>query len=420
MRLRPGTTLILSASALLVLGLGLLLREPTFPLGVPGEWTWSRLGPKIEPVAVDVVLAMVGLLLFAGFAAMGWRRPEPGPAFPGAGGVLGSLACPGRRACAVGGDAGRSSGVRGAEGGHARRIRGSSGYYHVARSEMADPMAFLKSYPEWIRAQDVYHIGTHPPGLFLFTRASLGLMDAAPGLARAVDDGARVFLGDAFRQVAGPMSRADRTALALVALATMLACVGTSVPLYLLLRGSGADPSTSWSAAVLWLLVPSAILFQPTADTAFPFLAASAVALSTRRGPIVALLAGVVLAIGMTCSLVFLAVGLIVGLMHATAAQESIRRRTIRIVLTGAGFLLPTLLGWWISGANPFLIWWWNQANHAGFYGANPRSYGPWILVNAVELTVAIGLPASLWIGVALATHALLGPAGSPFLCWRS
>jgi hypothetical protein len=404
MPLRVARILVLAASALLVAGLAAVLRDPGIPLGVPGEWTWARLGPTVEPVAVDVALGAAGVALYIGFAAAGLRdlaRPGRGKAREAA--WVASLVVAGAFA--------QFSAMSAAPPGFGPAkavtlsMKGSSGYYHVARSEMEDPAAFLRSYPEWIREQDVYHIGTHPPGLFVTTRAALGLMDGAPGLARGIDDGMPVGLSDAFRQIVGPMPRPDRAALVLIAAMTWLACASTSAPLYLLMRGSGFGPSASWSSAALWPLVPSAILFQPTADAAFPLLAASAVALATSRRPIAAALSGLVLAVGMAFTLAFLAVGLIVGLMQATAPGLPVRRRAVLILATGAGFLAPTLLGWLATGANPFLIWWANQRNHAGFYVENPRSFARWLAVNPVELAVALGLAAACWGGVGLASR---------------
>jgi hypothetical protein len=395
--------LLLFASAGLVVGLGGVLRDREIPLGVPGEWTWSRLGEQIEPVAVDVGLAAVGLGLFAGFAAIGRRdlgRLGPQPARWREGGWVAGLVAAGVLAQLAAMTA--SPPGYGIAKAVTLAMTGSSGYYHVAREEMADPMAFLRDYPEWIKGQDVYHVGTHPPGLFVLSRAVLGLMDTSPGLAKGIDAITPRGLSDAFRQIIGPIPRADRAALVLLAGLTMLACAATSAPIYLMMRGSGADPATSWSSAVLWPLVPSAVLFQPTADTAFPLLAAMSVALATRRGPVSSTMAGVVLAFGMACSLVFLAVGLIVGLMLATHKGMPIRRRLLLIGLTGVGFLAPTLLGWAVTGANPFLIWWENQSKHAGFYGENPRSYFPWLVMNPIELIVGLGLSASAWVVVAM------------------
>lgn len=405
MRLRIGRIVVLVAGALLVAGLWGVLRDRSIPLGVEGEWTWTRLGLTIRPAAVNVGLGLAGLALYVGFAAIG-RRDLGNEGRSKAREAAWVVALIGAGAFAQ--LAAMTTAPTGF--GMARAVSlamtGSSGYYHVARSpEMVDSGAFLRTYPEWIKEQDVYHIGTHPPGLFLTSRAALGLMDAFPGLANRVDEGMPGELAVAFREIIGPMPRADRAALVLIAALTWIACASTAVPLYLLVRGSGGDPATSWSAAVLWPLVPSAVLFHPTADTAFPLLATSAVALATRRGPIGPAIAGVLLAVGMAFTLAFLAVGLIVGLMVLTNQDVKIRQRVVLFLATGAGFLVPTLLGWRVSGANPFLIWWANQANHAGFYVENPRSYGPWVMVNPIELAVALGLPATAWAVVGLATR---------------
>ena len=122
-----------------------------------------------------------------------------------------------------------------------------------------------------------------------------------------------------------PIPRADRAALYLASLLTLLACAGTVVPLYLLGR-SALPAAAAWAAAAFWPLVPAANLFQPDADTAYPF--------ALHRGPgpgglggamgsrerglcpalVLAFVAGLVLAVGMFFTLAFLPVGLIVAL----------------------------------------------------------------------------------------------------------
>jgi hypothetical protein len=67
------------------------------------------------------------------------------------------------------------------------------------------------------------------------------------------------------------------------------------------------------------------------------------------------------------------------------------------LAATGAGFLAVTFGFWLAAGANPFVIWWWNQKNHARFYVEYPRTYRAWLVVNPVELAVGIGLPAAVW-----------------------
>ncbi len=121
---------------------------------------------------------------------------------------------------------------------------------------------------------------------------------------------------------------------------------------------------------------------------------------------------GVVLGVGMQLTLAFLAVGLIVALVLFVAGsgpsppQSSLswRRRLVLLLAVGAGFLAVTLGLWALSGANPFVIWWWNQANHARFYDEYPRTYRSWVLMNPVELAVGVGLPVFVWALVGLAT----------------
>src|SRR5437763_10335224 len=47
------------------------LRSAAWPLGVRGEWEWLRLARA--PAAIDVVLAALSVLAYAGFAALGLR-----------------------------------------------------------------------------------------------------------------------------------------------------------------------------------------------------------------------------------------------------------------------------------------------------------------------------------------------------------
>ena len=318
MRSRAVPLLVLLLAGGLVAGLWAALADRSIPLGVPGEWEWSRLGPTVRPSGVRLAIALAGVALDGLFAALGARmlgRAGAGPAREAAWlaalvpvGVLVQLAV-----------------MTGAPVGYGLpkwvtlAMPGASGYYDVARGEADDLAGFLGRYDSWIAGQDALHIGTHPPGLFATTRAALALMDRAPGLARLVDAALPPDVRYGFRNFVRPLPRADRAAIALIGALTMVASVATAVPLYLLMRSSGQGPLASWSAACLWPVVPAAVLFQPAADAAFPLLATAALALAARATPRSAALAGIVLAVGMAFTLAFLAVGLIVGLALATA-----------------------------------------------------------------------------------------------------
>ena len=99
----------------------------------------------------------------------------------------------------------------------------------------------------------------------------------------AVDQGFRVFTNHDPQ----PLTPADKAALYATALLTLFACCLTVVPLYLLARAALPAPA-AWAAAALWPLAPAANLFQPVADTAYPLLSTSALAMaawSAQRTP---------------------------------------------------------------------------------------------------------------------------------------
>jgi methylthioxylose transferase len=409
-----------------VAALAIGLRSGRFPLGVPGEWEWLRL--PAGPAAIDVALAALAVLAYAGVAALGFRS-------------LAARATPMREGLAVAGLLAASTAMlavvpSGAPEGYGLAkwslvlyAPSSTGYYTVAKREVRDAGRFLADYPDWIRRQDALHVGTHPPGLFLVEHALLAAFEARPDRARRVVDllpatvvaGFRVINDNDRREVLLPP--ADQAALGLTGALTLLACAATVVPLYALARAYMPAPS-AWAAATLWPLVPSAILFQPDADTAFPLLSASALALASyagrpdapkSRGLVIATAAGVLLAAGMAFTLAFLPVGLIAGIVLLTAPGVGHGRRLALVAATGAGFLAPTLAFWLATGADPFVIWWWNQRNHARFYQQSPRTYRAWVLANPIELAVALGIPPTLW-----AIAGLAWPRDVPRVAWAT
>ena len=145
--------------------------------------------------------------------------------------------------------------------------------------------------------------------------------------------------------------------------------------------------------------MPSAILFQPTADTAFPLLSTTALALAcwSGRRPWLAVAAGVVLGVGTEFTLAFFPVGLVAGLAMMSDPGRTWRANAWLVARTGAGFVATTLAFWLAMRASPFAIWWANAANHARFYVEYPRNYGAWVAANPVELAIALGLPITVW-----------------------
>jgi hypothetical protein len=392
-------TLFLIIQAAVVAGFAIALRSGAMPLGVRGEWEWLRV--PASPGTADLVLAGAAVIVYAVLTALGMKVIQKKETVP-------------REAVALLGLLGASIVVQvvlpgGAPVGYGLtrwavvlHSPGSSGYYTVARRQAGDPWRFLADYPEWIRHQDALHVGTHPPGLFVVEHVLLRSMEARPGLVRLVLDHLPEPVAQGFR-VIGPVPPADRAAIALTAALTWIACGATVVPLYFLARAHLAAPA-AWVSAALWPLVPSTILFQPDADTAFPLLSTTALALAVhagqteaRRGVLLAALSGMVLGFGMMFTLAFLPVGLAVAMVLACATEATVSRRIVLIASTGAAFLALTFAFWAITRADPFVIWWWNQKNHARFFVEFPRSYRAWVIANLIELAVALGLPATLW-----------------------
>ena len=411
---------VVAAQAALVATFAVGLRSGWFPLGVPGEWEWPRI--KVGPAALPLLGAIAGVACFCGLVAAGFRALSRGDG-------------PRREAAWLVGLAVASVAVQGVvqegapEGyGLSKWIialiaPGSSGYYTVAKTQMADPARFLADYPAWIARQDALHVGTHPPGLFLASRAILGAMEASPAASKAVVEFSPPSVSAAiraFRESEG-LPRADASALALTGALTLFACALTVVPLYLLARAGLSSPA-SWASAALWPLVPSALMFQPTADTAFPLLSTSALALAawagrpgSARGMLLCAGSGLVMAAGMEFTLAFLPVGLVVALILASAPGLTPSRRAASILATGAGFLAGTL-GWWAAtSANPFAVWWANQRNHGRFYVEYPRSYLAWALANPVELAIGLGLPSAVWAAIGLGS-----PRRCPRVAWAT
>jgi methylthioxylose transferase len=421
--------LILIVQAALVSVVVIVVYSRRVPLGVPGEWEWLRV--KFPPVWQWLCLAGLGVAAYAGFVALGFkalatrssRRAE-------AAWLTGLLAA--AIAVQVIIPSGAASGYDLTKWAAANYLPGSAGYFKVARQQaVGDPWKFLADYPRWIRDQDSLHIGTHPPGLIAVQCVLIGVMERQPSLAgllvdhmpAAVEQGFRVFA----ERDPQPLTRADRAALYATALLTLAACAGTVVPLYLLARVALGAPA-AWAAAALWPLAPAANLFQPVADTAYPLLSTSALAMAAWaawsqerpgwaafNGILLAVTSGATMAFGMFFTLAFLPVGLIVALLVCFHQSVSPRSRAVLILAIGLGFVTILLCGWVVIGANPFVIGSWNLYHHARFYDDYPRTYRLWLVVNPVELAIAIGLPSVVWCLVSV-----VAARGLPFSVWST
>jgi hypothetical protein len=406
MRRRLVLFAIALVQAALVLGLVLVLRRRTIPLGVPGEWTWSRLPANVNATAADWRVGIAAVALYVAFALAGFRALSRADRRPRAGAWLLGLAVA-APAAQIAVQCAAPDGFGLHKWAFALHAPGSNGYFTVARTpRMADVGRFLREYPEWIKTQDSLHIGTHPPGLFLVWRGTMALMRARPELARLFLEHQPPPVASALRIISrrDPLTEADRAAIVAIGLWTLLACAWTALTIYGLARVLGRGRAVAWSAATLWPIMPSALLFQPAADAAFPLLSTLIWALAARSRTGAALAAGALLAVGMQFTLAFLAVGLITALIIAWTFRTAGTFRVL-VLLAGvfAAFALSTVAFGVLTGCNPLVTWWYNQANHARFYREFPRGYVAWQAGNLVELLIGLGLPVAAWLPFGLA-----------------
>lgn len=415
--MRTWVWLIVLIQAALVTLLVAAVAGRWLPLGVPGEWEWLRV--QALPSFDALVVAAAGVAAYAAFAGLGaWALSGKASRRTEAVWLAALMAA--AIAVQVAIPIGAPSGYDLTKWAAVNYLSGSAGYFQIAREQAArNPGRFLKEYPAWIRSQDSLHIGTHPPGLIAvqcllieamnrYPAASVFLVDHMPA---TVDAGFRVFGGNDPH----PLSRGEKAALYATSLLTLCCCAGTVIPLYLLARLAQKPPG-AWAAAALWPLVPAANLFQPVADTAYPFLSTSALLLAAwsarahagrdrpaGTGILAAAASGLAMMVGLVFSLAFLAVGLIVAGVVGTNRRLSVRMRAVVIAAIGCAFL-AVLFSWWCTtGADPFEIATWNLRNHARFYVEYPRTYRLWLLANPIELVIALGLPTVVWCAVGFA-----------------
>ena len=273
--------LVLLAQTVLVILLATAIASKRMPLGIPGEWEWLRVHAR--PSLVGVFLSALAVAAYCGFVGLGLRAvASPRLAPPREAAWLAGLLAA-SIAIQVLIPAGAADEYDLTKWAYVNYFGASTGYYQVARKQaVADPWRFLIEYPVWIQSQDSLHIGTHPPGLIVTQCLLLRAMEQNPGLANAL------VRSMPFRRPKGSASssawtggrfRADRAALYLSSLITLLACAGTVIPLYMLAR-SALPPPAAWVAAALWPLAPAANLFQPDADAAYPLVSTLALALA--------------------------------------------------------------------------------------------------------------------------------------------
>ncbi len=393
-----------------------LLWFSDIPLGIPGEWTWDRIGP---PVDGWLTLCLVGIAAFFywGFVYLGRIRIGDGRGWERKL-WLGGLVIAGFSWLWVIQDSAPPE-YRFAKTAWVLFYPGSSGYFSLARDHDAEFDEFLSRYDELMAEGDVLHVGTHPPGLVTAYHQLIKICRASPGLTAVLRQTEPASLAEAFaiieqNQRGRPTALLPehRAALWLAALLTQLAAAGTVIPLYLTLSRDYLR-ETAWRTAALWPLVPALALFLPKSDVLYPLIGMLFYLFWLggweQRSAWRCFCAGAVLFAGLCCSLALIPVALCVAGVTVWRGwccrpDERVPNALAKLLFAkgwaGSGFLIPFFAVWWIRGINLVSIWIWNYRNHAGFYEQYTRTYWKWLLVNPVEFCIAAGIPvaiAALW-----------------------
>jgi hypothetical protein len=398
-----------------------LLWFTDIPLGIPGEWTWDRIGTED---GVGVFLGIVQAAIFGGLLILvawsGNRRIADAPKWEVGVWLVALMAVAFVWLIAV--QESPADGYRLNKTPWVLYYPGSSGYFDYARHEIETVDEFLAGYEDLMSEGDVLHQGTHPPGLFLFYRAIINAVDKYPSLGSCVRWSMTQSALDGFetleentRGSARFVTQADQVVIWWAFLLTQASCVIVIVPLYFLIRMSFSR-TTAWRSIAFWPFVPAIAIFLPKSDVLFTGVSMTLVCLwclAARRNSIVlGAIAGLVGFLGLFCSLAFLPIGLIAlvipivgGFSESSAVQqenffaqrlvESLKKQHRAIASALTCLIAATLsLGLW--DMNLFNVWSMNYANHAGFYEQFTRTTWLWRLVNPVEFAFALGLPITI------------------------
>jgi methylthioxylose transferase len=393
----------------------LILWPLNIPLGIPGEWVWERAEPNSDLLFNLALVALAAGLHYV-FVGAGLRALyTAGKAQTGI--WVSLLALASFSWLWIVQDSGTPATSLGKTP-FVLYYEATSGYFFQARYEVTNTAEFLANYDAMMAQGDVLHIGTHPPGLFLWFRWLGQLVDQSPALVTWAKSLEPETVREAFAVLAKntaitnhPLTPNDRAILWLSALAAQALAALAVIPLFLLVRELTTDECrnrTAWLAAAYWPTAPAVAIFLPKSDAIFPTFALVALWLVVRGlrtknlGYFIA--ASTILWLGMIASLAFLPIALIaaatIAQWYATTTSQPpspprspVSRLVFPLAISAATFALLTFLFSWFCSLNLPFVWSWNYHNHAGFYTQFTRTYWKWLLATPIEITFALGLP---------------------------
>ncbi len=383
------------------------------PLGIPGEWTWGRItleqGEFVE-FLLGWLTAGIALVAYTTVAWLGVLRLKRCSRIETVLWLTGLVVVAFFWLTLL--QESPKEGYRSSKTAQVLYYPGSSGYFFEARYQMSDLDSFLAGYEDRMAEGDVLHVGTHPPGLFVFHRGLIKLCQQSPQLVQQLlevqpqsVETAFSLIAERTHQTPSPLLPPDRAAIWLAALITQLVGAVALVPLYALLRRT-LSRQISWMACSFWPLVPALAVFLPKSDVIFPFIGLSFLYCwldgLRRNSPMLCVLAGLLFWLGMFFSLAHLPFALLAALLTAWeikfsenwwSIEDRWKKLLAAIGWATATFLIAVVILRLAFGVNLFSVWWWNYHNHAAFYDHYSRTWWKWLLVNPVELSLAAGLP---------------------------
>ena len=424
-------TLLIRLLCLTALVLTAAITLPSeLPLGVPAEWTWTRLSfpADIAELLDRLVPALtVGAILAGGSEWIARRIHRFGS---GRRLVCLILLCIGM--------AGWLTSVLRTTGTPHRELRplwvlydrSMTGYFLNAVEDRRTTSEILRSYEATMLEGDVLHQGTHPPGLLLLNRAALDLAEAFPGfcsmLQTLIPPGSALIFRDLEWQarIAPRLTPTQFSALATLSVLSLLLTSCLPAVTYSIARQFG-NAGNAWQSAVLSTTIPAIAVFQPRSDTVYATTSALILLLMLRTLHATRLatrlcwaaVAGLAVFCGLLVSLAHLPV--LVAIAAYTLALLLLRRRhsssaepdasvlTLAAIATSGGttllsFLTTLVISSRLCGCSFAAIWQQNLVNHADFYQQYSRTWIKWFFVNPIELGVATGFAVMLIVPIAL------------------
>jgi hypothetical protein len=384
------------ATAVLVL-FAVAFEGQWFPLGVPNEWEWERLGAESQFMPSSWTAFLLCFVLAAILAGAVYRAAERVAHLPRRWylALIGFV-------CLIGSVFQLTSEIGSPPGlGKWCLFAGewADGYYRHVRRSVPTIGDALRGHADFCAAHCYPHLTTNPVGWVVVHRALLNFYEARPELAQRLFHCELAEIGHGYTNLVGVrLPYVDRAALLTLAYGSRLIGCLIGLPVaWLVAMRFGRGPALAAAAASY--LVPGSILFAPRSDTVYPTFAALVLALSyravKRSSWTSAALAATLVAAGMQFCLCF---GVVAGMSAILVAVEFYRQRQVTVWPAAAAsiaFVLVVLLLLAFE-YDALQVWSWNLENNARILAE--RSRWLWALVNPLEMAAAMGPPATVFL----------------------